>query len=136
VSAPAVTSTRSSDEAMRKPGALVPGLRGCISAALLVAALATDIAAAQETPPALANPYLDQKEALDEGEKIYRGRCVGCHYRAGGRGPNIFRTKLTLMQFVEIVAKGGGPGMPAWGGTLSGEDILKLHAFVMSRDRL
>jgi len=136
VSALAVTRTRSVDEAKRKPGAFAPGLRACITAALVTAALATDIAAAQETPPAAENPYVGQKEALDEGEKIYRGRCIGCHFRGGGRGPNIFRTKLTLVQFVDIVAKGGGPGMPAWGGTLSGEDILKLHAFVMSRDRL
>jgi mono/diheme cytochrome c family protein len=112
-------------------------LRGRVAVALwLVTALGGDIASAQETPPAPQNPYLDQKEALEEGEKIYRARCIGCHFRGGGRGPNLFRTKLTLVQFVEIVAKGGGPGMPAWGATLSGEDILKLHAFVVSRDRL
>jgi mono/diheme cytochrome c family protein len=119
------------------PGAFAPGVRGgWIARALVSTALAAGVAAAQETPPAPENPYLDQKEALDEGEKLYRIRCYGCHFRAGGRGPNLFRSRLTLVQFVEIVAKGGGPGMPAWGGTLSGEDILKLHAFVASRDRL
>jgi mono/diheme cytochrome c family protein len=118
------------------PGAFAPGVHGRIAGALVSAALAAGIAAAQEAPAAPENPYFDQKEALDEGEKIYRTRCFGCHFRAGGRGPNLFRSRLTLVQFVEVVAKGGGPGMPAWGGTLSGEDILKLHAFVMSRDRL
>jgi len=135
VSAPAVTSA-SGDEARRTPGAFAPGVRDWIAGALVSAALTAGIAAAQETAPARENPYFGQKEALDEGERIYRTRCFGCHFRAGGRGPNIFHSKLTLVQFVEIVAKGGGPGMPAWGGTLSGEDILKLHAFVMSRDRL
>jgi mono/diheme cytochrome c family protein len=136
VSAPAVTGTQTLHETKRGPGAHAPGPRRRIPAALLAVALGAGIAAAQETPPAPQNPYFDQKEALDEGERIYRGRCIGCHFRGGGRGPNIFRTKLTLVQFVEVVAKGGGPGMPAWGSTLSGEDILKLHAFVMSRDRL
>ncbi|HEU5282193.1 MAG TPA: cytochrome c [Burkholderiales bacterium] len=128
-----MTRNLSSDEARREPGASAPVSRGRLAVALLAAALGADIAFAQETPQ---NPYLDQKEALEEGERIYRARCIGCHFRGGGRGPSIFRSKLTLVQFVEIVAKGGGPGMPAWGATLSGEDILKLHAFVMSRDRL
>jgi len=94
---------------------------------------------AADEPPAVqqgANPYLDQPEALDEGEKIYRSRCIGCHFRGGGRGPNIFRSKLSLKEFIEIVAVGGRNGMPAWGNTLSGEEMLKVHAFVMSRDRL
>lgn len=94
-------------------------------------------ASADEPPAAAAeNPFAGQPAALDDAERIYRARCIGCHYRAGGRGPNLFRTKLTLARFVEIVAKGGGPGMPAWGTTLSGDDILKLHALVTSRDRL
>jgi mono/diheme cytochrome c family protein len=82
------------------------------------------------------NPHLGQKEALDEGEKIYRSRCFGCHFRAGGRGPNIFRTKLSEQQFFDTVKNGGRSGMPAWSSTLSDEDIWKVHAFVMSRDRL
>ena len=90
----------------------------------------------QDPAPPPENPYLSDPAALNEGEKIYRSRCIGCHFRGGGRGPNIFRTKLSLAQFVAIVAKGGRPGMPAWGATLSGEDILKVHAFVMSRDSL
>ena len=122
-------------QARREPGACGPGSRW-IASALLIAALGAGIASAQDTPPAPQNPYLDQQDALAEGERIYRARCIGCHFRGGGRGPNLFRTKLSLVQFVEIVAKGGGPGMPAWGSTLSGEDILKLHAFVASRDRL
>ncbi|MBM3395285.1 MAG: cytochrome c [Betaproteobacteria bacterium] len=89
-----------------------------------------------EPAPAFINPFLDQPEALTAGEKIYRGRCFGCHFRAGGRGPNIFRSKLDPVRFIEIVAKGGNAGMPAWGATLSGDEILHVHAFVMSRDRL
>jgi mono/diheme cytochrome c family protein len=91
---------------------------------------------ADETPPTSANPYLGKKEAQNEGEKIYRSRCFGCHFRAGGRGPNIFRSKLPEEQFFSIVKNGGGAGMPAWGATMSDDEIWKVHAFAMSRDRL
>ena len=107
-------------------------------AALLVALL-TGAPAGAEEPAANAageNPYLGQKEALDEGEKLYRGRCFGCHFRAGGRGPNVFQTKLSERQFIDIVTNDGRTGMPAWGTALSPEEIRKLYAFVMSRDRL
>jgi mono/diheme cytochrome c family protein len=107
-------------------------------AALLVALL-TGAPAAADEPAANAageNPYLGQKEAVDEGEKLYRGRCFGCHFRAGGRGPNVFQTKLSEQQFIDIVTNGGRSGMPAWGATLSQAEIRKLYAFVMSRDRL
>ncbi len=103
---------------------------------LILASAVTTRALAEDPAPQPENPYLSDRAALDEGEKIYSRLCVGCHFRSGGRGPNLFRSKLTLVQFVEIVAKGGGPGMPAWGQTLSGDDIMKLHAFVMSRDSL
>jgi mono/diheme cytochrome c family protein len=101
---------------------------------ILVPLLLAPAGAADEA--GATNPYLGQKEAIDEGEKLYRARCFGCHFRSGGRGPNIFRTKLTEQQFVATVANGGRSGMPAWANSLSKDDILKLYAFVMSRDRL
>jgi mono/diheme cytochrome c family protein len=114
----------------------VPRLaRGLLAVPLvLLPLLPAPAGAADET--GATNPYLGQKDAIDEGEKLYRGRCFGCHFRAGGRGPNIFRTKLTERQFVDTVTNGGRSGMPAWGSSLSKEEILKLYAFVMSRDRL
>jgi len=85
----------------------------------------------------LKNPYLGKKEAIEEGEKIYRGRCVGCHKSRGGSGPNLFKTKLTDKQFLETVTNGRkGTNMPAWSNLLSTDDIWKVHAFVMSRDQL
>jgi mono/diheme cytochrome c family protein len=124
---------RQPDRAAGKLGGLpaaVPAVILCCAAAFAGAALAQDPA------PEPIRPYLSDPAALAEAEKIYRSRCIGCHFRSGGRGPNLFRTRLTLTQFVEIVAKGGRPGMPAWGATLSGEDILKLYALLMSRDSL
>lgn len=115
----------------RRTRDFLSGLIAGVAVFGLVSASADESAAT-----ASKNPYLDQKEALDEGEKIYRTRCFGCHFRAGGRGPNIFRTKLSEQQFFDTVKNGGRSGMPSWGSTLSDKDIWKVHAFVMSRDRL
>lgn len=87
-------------------------------------------------PAELSNPYRGQSQALDEGERIYRSRCYGCHFRGGGRGPNIFQTALTDAEFLDAVLNGRKNGMPAWGGVLSTDEIWKVHAFVLSRDRL
>ena len=115
----------------RRPGNFLSGLVAGIALFGSVCASADESATA-----ASRNPHLGQKEALDEGEKIYRSRCFGCHFRAGGRGPNIFRTKLSEQQFFDTVKNGGRSGMPAWGSALSDEEIWKVHAFVMSRDHL
>jgi cytochrome c oxidase cbb3-type subunit 3 len=99
--------------------------------------LAQQAEAPSEGPGAApANPYRGQPEALEEGERIYRSRCYGCHFRGGGRGPNIFQSPLTDTQFMDAVAHGRPNGMPAWSGVLSTEEIWKVHAFTLSRDRL
>ena len=86
----------------------------------------------------LTNPFLGQEEAIDEGERIFRGRCVGCHW-SPLRGPKLFRSELGDQEFLETVINGrkGARGtMPAFGYILSPDDVWKVHAFVMSRDRL
>jgi mono/diheme cytochrome c family protein len=90
------------------------------------------IAAAQDE---LTNPFLGQREAIEEGKNLYRQRCVGCHYRRGGRGPNLYASKLTDEQFLETVINGrhGQRGvMPAFGTILSPDDVWKIHAFIKS----
>lgn len=86
----------------------------------------------------LRNPYLGQQEAIAEGKRIYQGKCILCHRYTGGRGPNLFATKLTDEQFLEVVINGrlGMRGqMPALGYRLPFDDIWKVHAFIKSRDR-
>ena len=39
------------------------------------------------------------QEAISTGERLYRGRCVGCHQAGGASGPNIFRTALSEADF-------------------------------------
>jgi mono/diheme cytochrome c family protein len=85
----------------------------------------------------MSNPFLGQAEAIGEGERIYRGRCIGCHGRGGSRGPNLFGSKLSPEQFMLTVINGRkGTNMAPFGYLLSPDEVWKIHAFVMSRDRL
>lgn len=81
-----------------------------------------------------AVPFLGDKAAIAEGRRIYRSRCYICHLSNGGRGPNLFATKLTPDQFAATVA-GGRNTMPALGGLLSADEIWKVHAFIRSTDK-
>ena len=83
----------------------------------------------------LSNPYLLMASSADAAVEIYRTRCIGCHKSSGGSGPNLFRTGLSARQFVEAVLQGGN-GMPAFRELLDEDQILKVHALVLTRDRL
>jgi mono/diheme cytochrome c family protein len=83
----------------------------------------------------LTNPVLGDRQAIDEGRTIYRRRCYICHLSAGGRGPNLFATRLTDEQFLMTVINGRkGTVMPAFGLQLSPDDVWKVHAYVKSTD--
>jgi mono/diheme cytochrome c family protein len=95
-------------------------------------------AGAQEDDEGLTNPLLGDPSAIEEGERIFRGRCTGCHW-SPLRAPVLFQTELSDEQFLETVIAGrqGNRGnMPPFGYVLSPDDVWKVHAFVMARDRL
>jgi cytochrome c551 len=73
--------------------------------------------------------------AIAEAESLYRARCIGCHKAGGGSGPNLFRTRLSTKQFTDEVQTGGN-GMPSFRELLSQDEILKIHALVLTRDQL
>ena len=81
------------------------------------------------------NPHLGNPTAIREAEGMYRARCLGCHKSSGGSGPNLFGTRLGAQGFVDAVLTGGN-GMPAFRELLSQDEILKLHALAVTRDRL
>jgi mono/diheme cytochrome c family protein len=88
---------------------------------------------------ALTNPFLGQEAAIQEGERIYRRTCIGCHRSIRGHGPSLFgiRKRMSDERFLETVTHGRkGTNMPAWGNLLSQDQIWAVHAFVNSRDRL
>ena len=111
-------------------------LAAVVAAALLVppiTAVSTwiDEAAAE----ALTNPFLGNAEAIADGRRIYRSRCVICHAHAGARGPDLFASRLTDEQFLEVVINGRkGTQMPAFGLRLSPDDVWYVHAYVKSTD--
>ena len=99
--------------------------------ALTFVALALPAPARAEEP--LANPMIGDSTAIARGRVIYRQRCVICHGSAGGRGPNLFATRLGDQSFLETVINGRGT-MPAMGLRLSPDDVWQVHAYVRSTD--
>jgi mono/diheme cytochrome c family protein len=82
-----------------------------------------------QTP--VVDPYLGQPAAIDAGEQIYREKCIICHGKAGGRGPDLFAVTLSDEEFMKTVENGRPDTlMPAFGSRLSRDDIWKLRAFL------
>ena len=103
-----------------------------VGCAIVCAWLATPAGASD----ALTNPVLGDPAAIAAGKRIYRQRCYICHLNRGGRGPNIFATKLDDERFLEIVINGrDGKMMPAFGTMMSPDEVWQVHAYVKSRDR-
>jgi mono/diheme cytochrome c family protein len=103
---------------------------------LTFAGITTPSAAAQDEE--LTNPYLDDPAAIEEGERIFRRRCTGCHW-SPLRAPVLFHTELGDEKFLETVINGrkGSRGtMPPFGYVLSPDEVWQVHAFVMARDGL
>jgi mono/diheme cytochrome c family protein len=100
-----------------------------------LSAISRSVAIAAAAEEELTSPFLGQREAIEEGKDLYRKRCVGCHFRRGGRGPDLYATTLTDEQFLEVVINGrsGTRGvMPSFGTILSPDDVWKIHALIKS----
>jgi mono/diheme cytochrome c family protein len=104
-------------------------------AAVLALALLAGAAAPAGAEEELTNPVLGDPGAVEQGRRIYRQRCYICHLSNGGRGPDLFATRLTDEQFLMTVINGRkGATMPAFGLQLSPDDVWKVHAYVKSTD--
>lgn len=101
---------------------------------LVVAMLATPVASADEAER--TNPFLGDEQAINDGGRLFRQRCTGCHWNPL-RGPRIFQTKRPYEKFLEIVTNGkqSQRTMPPFGSILSPDDISRIHAYLMSRER-
>ncbi len=106
--------------------------------ALVLAMLAMSMAptAARAEEEAWTNPVLRDARAIHEGGRLFRKRCTGCHWNPL-RGPRIFQTKRPYEKFVDIVINGkkSQRTMPPFGDILSLDDISRIHAYLMSRER-
>jgi mono/diheme cytochrome c family protein len=107
-------------------------------ALVLILTASAPPAGAQQDGEGMTNPVLGDEAAIKEGEKIFRGRCTGCHW-SPLRAPVLFQTEMSDEAFLETVISGrqGNRGnMPPFGYVLSPDDVWKVHAFVMSTDGL
>lgn len=95
--------------------------------------LLAPLSARAEEDPA-RHPFAGDGAAIKEGRAIYRSRCYICHLSNGGRGPNLFATKLSPDQMAATVASGRNT-MPAFGTLLAGDEIWKVIAFIRSTDK-
>jgi mono/diheme cytochrome c family protein len=108
---------------LRFLGQILTARSGCLIAGLLLAA--------GKAETALRDPYLGRPTAIDEGKDIYREKCIICHGRHGGRGPNLFATKLDDADFLSTVVNGRkGTLMPSFALQLAPDDIWKVRAFL------
>ncbi|MFZ5791338.1 MAG: c-type cytochrome [Pseudomonadota bacterium] len=102
-----------------------------LAIALGFASVMVFVASARGADAPLTDPYLGQPDAIAAGEQIYRSKCYICHGNAGGRGPNLFQTKLSDERFLETVINGRKDTlMPAFGLRLTPDDVWKVHAFL------
>ena len=83
----------------------------------------------------VTDPYLGQPAAIAAGKDVYRSKCLVCHQSAGGRGPNLFATKISDEKFFQTVTNGRkGTQMPAFGQRLTPDEIWQVRAFNKSTD--
>jgi cytochrome c oxidase cbb3-type subunit III len=88
-----------------------------------------------------SNPFIGNAEAVQQGKAIYDERCTACHGANGGAGeraPAIVIRNSTPAAgerndapTLDIIRRGiPGTAMPAWGGRLADDDVLKLVAYI------
>jgi cytochrome c oxidase cbb3-type subunit 3 len=99
------------------------------------------VEAGRAAPPAgtLQNPYKDNKQAAEEGGKLFSAfNCDGCHAggAAGAVGPSLadgrWRYGGSAGEIYHSIFYGRPRGMPAWGGTLPPEAIWRLVTYLKS----
>ena len=131
-------------------GAIIRGLLALIFLALLLLPAALSIAAGAQVsgvlaqahqPPKIeedtyvwefeANPFEGDADAVRQGRRLYRSTCYICHLEAGGRGPNLRKSRLQGQDFLRVVINGRkGTQMPAWRGKLTEAEMWKILAYL------
>lgn len=78
-----------------------------------------------------SNPFTGDADAINEGRRLYRSTCYICHLDAGGRGPNLRKSKLKDQDFLRVVINGRkGTQMPAWKEKLTETQMWKILAYL------
>jgi len=112
-----------------------------LCAALLIGALHTSAAAAEDLPPPEKTAGVDLKDpgAIAKGMEMLNTTCGGYCHGPGGRGfkaPSLRnRTDLSTGALHAVISYGrkrAGKLMPGWKGTLSEEQIWSTVAAIVS----
>lgn len=81
----------------------------------------------------ISNGETYDESVIDRGAEIYRGSCQACHGAsgAGGRGPSLIDVwrHLSYDRHLQIVRDGVDQKMPAFGDSLTDDEILAVVAF-------
>jgi cytochrome c oxidase cbb3-type subunit 2 len=82
------------------------------------------------------NPYAGNREAAEEGKKVFEANCRSCHGEKGGGGfgPNLADSEWIFggsdAEVFASIARGRPKGMPAFEGTLGKDRIWKAIAYL------
>jgi mono/diheme cytochrome c family protein len=80
-----------------------------------------------------SNPFAGDPDAIVQGRRLYRSTCYICHLDAGGRGPDLRKSKLKEQDFMRVVINGRkGTQMPAWKGKLTEAEMWKIYTFLQA----
>ena len=88
--------------------------------------------------PTPKNPFAGNREAVEEGEKIFKANCQVCHGERGkgGVGPNLTGKSWKYgggdADLFATISGGRPGGMPSWAGPLGAVRIWKVIAYVRS----
>lgn len=122
---------------------LGPVLLGCAVFAVAISSKPAGMLAGQDEPiPAKPEPTSAEKEALEEGQALFRGLCSGCHGGAGrgGKGPDLTRKKFMHGSTDDDIVRTIRNGVPKTtmkklGDVLKDEQVTKLLLFIRSLQR-
>jgi len=87
-----------------------------------------------------SNPFSGDTQAIREGKSMFRGICAVCHGSSAdgkgerGQGADLRKFKRGFKEYLRISKEGRETGlaqkMPAWGGIIADEDLMKIGAFL------
>jgi mono/diheme cytochrome c family protein len=104
-----------------------------ISVVTFIPAYAAEPPAPQSLTPEEAFAAVKEEFGIDV-KTVFSTRCAACHLGRGmqrGDGPQLAGTSLDFARVIERIVKGKTP-MPAFGGTLSDEQLMGLARYIVS----
>ena len=116
-----------------------PPRGGTVTAVVPASTAVGPIPGPEAEPPAIANPYANDRAAMAEGRQLFiRFNCSGCHggRAGGGMGPSLRDVDWIYgsddSQLFSSIGEGRAHGMPSWQQRLTADQIWKLVSYIKS----